>query len=308
MSDSRPTPTTVDYAGRPVPLASPATSPRRRRVVAMATVCALLLAGAAGLNAAVASLKLSFRKLPVPLRKDVTAIPAELGPWVQVSLDQRLPEDIEKELRTLQYVQRLYVDTRKADPAVLARWRAAAVKDQALRAELERSVIERDPAAAVRLHVAYYTGAVDTVPHIPDRCMVAGGYDPVGRREELLDMGGGRTMRTSFVQFQESAGHARPKTLSVAYFFQVNGDYEHDPITGVRRRLQNLLEKHGYFAKIELMTEGPASGEGAAAGAGEAAKASMGDFLRHALPQIEAALPDWQQVTSGGAAPAGEAP
>jgi hypothetical protein len=32
------------------------------------------------------------------------------------------------------------------------------------------------------LHMAYYTGTIDTVPHVPDRCMVAGGMKQLAPR------------------------------------------------------------------------------------------------------------------------------
>ncbi len=263
----------------------------RRRLIAMLTVCGLLLLAAVGLNASVMALKLSFRKEAVDLRRPVTSIPSQVGPWVQVSLDRPFPKETEDALATREYIQRIYVDTRKADPTVLARWSEAAVKSEELHAELQRDVAGRDPLGVVVLHVAYYTGAVDTVPHIPDRCMVAGGFDPVGRREVMLDLGE-REMRTSFVQFEERLVQGPPVTLSVAYFFQVNGDYEYDAITGVRKRLQDLRERYAYFAKIELMTQ-------ARDRTPEQSQAAMADFLAHALPAIEGVLPDWEQVTAG---------
>ncbi len=264
------------------------TGPRsRRRMVAMLTVSGLLLAAAVGLNASVMALKLSFRKEAVPLRQPVTSLPGTIGPWVQVTLDERFSEEIEDELATKEYLRRVYVDTRQAEPAVLERWNQAAVKTPELREELHRSVISRDPLGSVVLHIAYYTGAVDTVPHIPDRCMVAGGFDPVGKREVSLPVVGG-DLRASFVQFEERT-QGTPVTLSVAYFFQVNGDYEHDAITGVRRRLQDLRERHAYFAKIELMTQGRGREPAAS-------QAAMTSALSAALPEIERILPDWDEV------------
>ena len=276
---------------RPATLAAPARDPRdrRRRAVAMGLVCGLLLLAAVGLNASVAALELTFRKLPVPLRQEIASIPPELGPWVQVTLDERFPEDVEAELGTKDYLKRFYVDTRKADPAVLARYRAAEAKTPEVRSELQRSVLSRDATAGIWLHIAYYTGGVDTVPHIPDRCMVAGGFDPVGKREQVLQAGD-RQITSSYVQFEQRAGQAQPTTFHVAYFFQVNGDYEYDAITGVRKRLQNLTERHAYFAKIELTVQ-----EGAGRDSGPALE-SMGQFLGEAMPAIEAVLPDWNQV------------
>ena len=265
---------------------------RRRRVAAMGVVCAVLLCAAIGLNASVAALKWSFRKEPVPLRAPVSAISAGLGPWVQLNVDTKLSAEMEQTLGTQEYIQRVYVDTRLADPAVLARWEAADVKTDELREELYQSAVSRDPLAVMRLHVAYYTGAVDTVPHIPERCMLAGGFDPVGRTLADLALQGGAPLRVSFVQFQERAGHAHPMTFSVGYLFHVNGDWEHDAVTGVRKRLQNLSERHAYFAKVELMTQGPQT-------PAAQAQRAMGDFLTHAAPEIERILPDWSALSGG---------
>ena len=275
----------LDYASR----AAVRSGSRRRRAAAMLVVCALLLAGALGLNASVAALRLSFRKEAVPLRKPVAAIPAALGSWVQLSTDSRLSAEMEQALGTQEYIQRIYVDTRHADPVVLSRWEAAPVKTVELRDELYQSVVSSDPLAVIRLHVAYYTGAVDTVPHIPERCMLAGGFDPVGRTQADLQLAGGGSLRASFVQFQERAGHAQPVTFSVGYLFQVNGTWEHDAVTGVRRRLQNLLERHAYFAKVEVMTQGPGTSPADA-------QRVMADFLSFAAPAVETVLPDWQDV------------
>jgi hypothetical protein len=257
----------------------------------MGIVCTILLAAGVGLNASVAALELSFRKEPVPLRAPVASIPAQLGPWIQLSADTKLSSEVEQTLGTQDYIQRVYVDRRLADPGVLARWEAAQVRTPELREELYQSVLARSPLAVMRLHVAYYTGAVDTVPHIPERCMLAGGFDPVGRTQADLRIEGRDPLRVSFVQFQERAGHAQPMTFSVAYLFQVNGDWEHDAITGVRRRLQDLTERYAYFAKVELMTQGPQTP------AAEAQRV-MADFLTHAVPEIERVLPEWSAVVA----------
>ena len=104
----------------------------------------------------------------------------------------------------------------------------------------------------------------------------------------------GDAMQVSFSQFQLPAGAGQAaQTTSVAYFFQVNGDYEYDAITGVRKRLQNLFETHAYFAKIEAGVTAPSGTQADDLARDEAA---LADFLGHAMPAIEACLPDWQQV------------
>ena len=268
---------------------------RRRRVVALAIVGAILLAGALGLNVAAEALELSFKKEAVPPRKPVAAIPAEMGPWVQVTIDQRFPPEIEEELGTDQYISRTYVDVRRAEADVRADWEAAEVKDEALRHRLIESVHRRDRNGVVQLHVPYYTGSVDTVPHIPDRCMLGAGFDLAEAGTRTLDVlpPGGRPLTVSYREFQQRGrGGQVDMTNTVLYFFQVNGDYEYDAITGVRKRLQNLLESHAYFAKIEVGVTAPTDPT-----AGDsAALAALQDFLQHAMPGIEAVLPDWQAV------------
>ena len=268
---------------------------RRRRVVALAIVGAILLAGALGLNVAAEALELSFKKEAVPPRRPIAAIPAEMGPWVQVTIDRRFPPEIEEELGTDQYISRTYVDLRRADDAVRAEWESAEVKDEALRGRLVESVHRRDRTGVVQLHVPYYTGSVDTVPHIPDRCMLGAGFDLAEAGTRTLDVRppDAGPLTVSYREFQQRGhGGQQSVTNTVVYFFQVNGDYEHDAITGVRKRLQNLLETHAYFAKVEVGVTAPTDPT-----AGDsAAVAALEDFLVHALPGIEGVLPDWRAV------------
>src|SRR4029453_14047019 len=86
---------------------------------------------------------------------------------------------------------------------------------------------------------------------------------------------------------------------NVAYFFHCNGEYEPSSI-GVRGKLQNLFERHGYFAKVELMTDAPGRQRARPrANEEEGPQKSieaMTDLLTVALPEIERCLPDWAAV------------
>jgi hypothetical protein len=77
----------------------------------------------------------------------------------------------------------------------------------------------------------------------------------------------------------------------VAYVFHTNGHYESDPL-GVRQTLEDLTERYGYYAKIELMTLVPNIEETDISNA----SAAMADFLTAARPQIETCFPDWSKV------------
>lgn len=273
----------------------------------------VLLVCAVGFNAAAEYLQVNFRKLPVPMRVRALddaeqGVPAVIGGrWVQVSEDRPLSGDVEKALGTKQYLNRIYVDQaavhRTADD--LRKLGPKQVN------ELVFELKQRQPDAVMSVHVAYYTGLVDTVAHIPDRCMVADGYRPTGYDvkpgpAEYAD-GRARDLRYRFITFEDTTAMARV-TRNVGYLFQVNGAYTEDPLE-VRRRLQYLLEKYGYYAKVELMTEQAGAAAAAAAAKPDSPAAldararsgkAMDDFLSALVPHVERCLPDWAQVKAGG--------
>ncbi len=275
----------------------------------------VLAVAAVGLNGAVDFLKLHFKKEPVPLAQPLTVIPDALGPWVQVTPDKAIDHNIEDVLGTHQYIFRDYVDTRIAGRDVKERFQhvqdlADAAKDPDDRAKLQSQIDEmlwqiraRNPEAVVNLAVTYYTGMVDTVAHVPDRCYVADGYEPKPGEDtfqewpiarDLPDSGkpkvDGRPsddVKVRFINFEDQTG-TRKVTRSVAYFFHTNGTFASSPLE-VRLKLQNLRERHAYYAKVEVMT--------LVNNQAKSAKV-LTDFLTNALPEIYKCLPDWSKVTA----------
>lgn len=273
---------------------------RDRRFLAAAAV---LLVCAGGFNAAARSLQLHFRKqaVPLPVRSlddKVEGLPATIGGrWLQVTDDQPLTADVEHVLGTKQYLTRLYVDLRS--PRAPS---ADALKDRdpAKIGPLIEDLRRHHPEAILHAHLTYYTGLVDTVAHIPDRCMVADGYQPAGHDKvagpaEYAD-GKTRDLAFRFITFEDITGRSRV-TRNVGYLFRVNGRYTDDPL-GVRSELQKLWERYGYYAKIELMTEQP--GKADAGARGRSTKA-MSEFLSALVPEVERRLPDWQKVNAAPA-------
>jgi hypothetical protein len=256
----------------------------------------VLSVAAAGMQSATDAFQLHFRKRPVPLAEDaLKKIPMRLGHWMAVSgEDQSLEKDIEDVLGTKQCIFREYVDTRLVGQAKLDAFAGKSWEERAkLLAEMERV----DPRAVVHVGVTYYTGLADTVAHIPERCYVANGFEPNEYEVVNWDVRGEATtgrrvpgdkgmVQARFMNLDDATSATSRVTRSVAYFFQVNGHYESDPL-GVRRSLQNLLERHGYYAKVELMT---------LVSDREQSAGIMRDFLSAALPEIEAVLPDWEAV------------
>ena len=95
-----------------------------------------------------------------------------------------------------------------------------------------------------------------------------------------------------YINFEDQTGTSNV-TRSIAYFFHVNGHFESSPL-GVRRSLQNLFEKKGYYAKIEIMTTMDMPTESARV---------MTDFLTAAMPEINRCMPDWEKVLKDDSRP-----
>lgn len=279
-------------------------------------IFSILLASALGISFATASLQLHFRKQPVSLQRSISQLPKDMGPWRQVSVDMPLSPDIQAVLGTDKYIFRDYVDTRIVPASRLAEFEG---KDYAERRALLARVQSDYPAGVIFLSVTYYTGMVDTVAHIPDRCFVADGYVPTdqnyqkwpiagcpvdeqgwaldasGRRtNDVTDTGTGASdagLPVRFINFEDQDTRTRKLTRNVTYFFEVNGRWEANPI-GVRTSLQDLFQKHGYYAKVELMT--------LLTDVNRSAKVKQ-DFLASALPELDKSFPDWAAVVSGRA-------
>ena len=262
---------------------------KRRTSTAFIVVAITLVVAAVTLNTVVAGLRLNFQKLPVDPRQPLKMIKADLGPWAQVSVDRALNPDFEHELGANQYLFRDYIDTRLLSDKDRKALLAASIED---REKMRATLGAINPKALIRFALTYYTGSVDTVPHVPDRCYAADGFKPdtwevvnwaILPRAKPAD----RHVDVRFIQFVDQVDSRNARPRQVSYFFQVNGVYENDPIFGVRARLQNLTERKAYFAKIELVTDLAQTAD---------AKAVMSDFLTFAMPEIERVLPDWSKV------------
>ena len=284
---------------------------------------AVLALAAVGLNTAAEALEVYFKKQPVPLRHalddEKAGVPLEMGDWVSVQQTSSLNEDIQHTLGTREFVFRTYVNAAVAGRDTVDRLvqlgkelDALAVQDAAdpkLKsarsnewAATLRRLQAQHPAAVMSFNVTYYTGMVDTVAHVPERCMVADGFEP--RNPQIIKVvagqypdGSPREIQVAFSTFEDQTGHGRV-SRNVAYFFHCNGGYEPSPV-GVRGKLQNLFERHGYYAKVELMTDDPAKPESRGPrkeGGPQKSIDAMTDILTAAMPEIERCLPDWNEV------------
>lgn len=276
------------------------TVPRPQPRITFWVVLGILAVAAVLFTFAVQHLKLYFQKYPVPLphgpgtlKDEKYGVGRQLGHWRLISMfpDEPIDPETEATLQTPEYIFRMY-----ANEKVIQRDRLDALNGKsaserrALLSDLQREF----PQGIVHLSVTYYTGMVDTVAHIPDRCMTAAGFDTSEARDEKWDLGNrlgmekGEPIPLRFMVFDDR-NSGRNISRALAYFFHVNGSYE-GGVAAVRLKLQDLRQKHAYYSKVEVMTLGSDT---------RRTQEVLKDFLLVALPSVETCLPDWSAVAGG---------
>ncbi|KPK84706.1 MAG: hypothetical protein AMJ81_04935 [Phycisphaerae bacterium SM23_33] len=276
-----------------------ASAPRASRGgwVHFGVAAALLLAAAAGFHVAVRLLRIHLVKAAVPLpeaaRLDghwLANFPQALGPDILGPDGRRVPryvlapdgyrkltEDVLRELGTTKHRLNWYYSAFYRDNQVTS-----------IRAEDQRYFI---------LDVTYYTGLVDPVPHIPEICLLAGGFAPLPGESasltlELPDLPEPwREWRQIKVR---RAAYALKDTFGAAvksaqyYVFSMNGEAT-DSRSRVRWDLTWPTRNYCYFAKIQAA---PGRPEASAAASDEVSL----EFLRHAIPAALRFLPSADDV------------
>ena len=210
----------------------------------------------------------SQEKLPVPLRKPLAQLDKNaLGPY---EFEGRAPVNaaVEESLGTDEYITWGFCDT--------------SVKSA------------HDPLRHLTLHVAYYTGGRDLVPHTPDQCMKGAGYEPTEAANieipiELIY----QRIPLRVLTFEKSS-IMNNETPTVCYTFSVNGKFACTR-NGVRREINFLGREHGYFCKIEV-----SFGSGMSSPRNPTREESIDAsqrFLNRLLPVLlKEHLPDWDKV------------
>lgn len=200
---------------------------------------------------------------------------------------------------------------------------------------LTRQYLQRttDPAAApkmVQLHAAYYTGMIDTVPHVPERCLTGGGLTLVGGpwtvpipldtsdwvlhpdspstpskaiyttrlSNEFSTAGGGRR-----IPLPRGLTPDQPLALRISeyasptgvhyfagYFFIANGGWVASA-EGVRLLAFDLKADYAFYLKVQIDSGDVQSPDELAALAGS--------LLNDLLGEIMTCAPDWTKVERG---------
>ncbi|MEM7576182.1 MAG: exosortase/archaeosortase family protein [Planctomycetota bacterium] len=275
----------------------------RRRVITIVAGLTLLVGvlatTAVGFQSAVRATEVALIKQAVEMRHGFLVLPKQLGDaaegtgpqWDFVHDDPPLDKYIEDELGTEHYITRYYRDT---------------------------SLPEEAPGSIARVHLAYYTGMIDTVPHVPDRCWVAGGIASAGAEtyESTLELTGavpdenGSYLRVPAQlkdpidnkSFSRMPGATVPlrtfagvdpssgTTLRATYFFVANGGF-YASANDVRLLGFDPRDKYSYYCKVEVTFPGVSDAE--------ESKERVAAFLSDLMPEVMSVVPDWVDVRAG---------
>jgi len=271
----------------------------RARLALIVASLMLVICGI-GFRATVNALNIYLEKEPVPLRDSLANVARTLGEWQSQGKDHVLDKATIEELGTDKYLDREYVRFDDGTPVVMA------------------------------VHVAYYTGLIDAVPHVPDRCFVAGGWTLIGRvrnepwpvddadwiedPDNLNRYGEPYKFDTfrhwvtgeqievrmpslepgeTFELRVSELQHAKEseQRLFAGYCFLANNCFTPSP-DGVRTFAFDQRDRFSYYCKVQFIT---------------AAHRNMdrtrflelsADLMDNLLPEVMRCLPDWVEVTA----------
>ena len=143
-----------------------------------------------------------------------------------------------------------------------------------------------------RMEIFYYTGLRDNVPHVPERCLDAGGVTVVSRDIVPLKSVAARApwdkdveFRRVYYRFSGTGGGVGARDGAEYYIFSVNGKPYNSP-DRVRFELAKPTVTYSYFAKIQFAAISSVGIESAAA-----ADDAAGEFINVMLPSMLNTLP-----------------
>lgn len=136
-----------------------------------------------------------------------------------------------------------------------------------------------------RLNITYYTGGLDTVPHIPESCWKAGGMSIVGSSGVNVQSPAGVPDEwKGNLKWQRVLAEDRSARQYLGYYiFSLNGKPE-DSREQVRVGLMSPWIKHCYFAMIEVAPRGSTTNT-------EEMDRRTRDFIQACLPAVLKDLP-----------------
>ena len=188
-----------------------------------------------------------------------------------------LPDDVLESLKINTVLDRRRLDERKSNWYFVGIYRDT------------RQEGPRAPRRYWRVEVFYYTGGLDTVPHVPERCLVAGGATLLGSDGVEFHVPSARPPWDKPLTFQRTR-YEVPDRLGLSsyryaqyYAFSLNGKPE-ESWKRVRLTLSYPWVRRCYFAKFQFAPLGSITDQAETDRAAE-------DIVRHFIPVLQDVLP-----------------
>ena len=274
----------------------------RKTTIAYSAALGVLVVAAASLNATLSAFDIHIQKLPIHPATGLTlpSLPSEVEGFRMVYESPPMSKEIQSTLGTDNYLSRTYVE---ADPP------------------------EGQKARSVEVHTAYYTGMIDTVPHVPERCFVGSGEIAIDGRvgrplrvpldldrfpiDPDIDQSVHGEIRRGRTSPSSSAPGVRVRLpsdienlkmnvtpfvnsagehLYSGYFFIANGATV-PRAQDVRGLAFNNQVTHAYYMKVQFTSFTVESAEELAELAAK--------FLNESFPDLMRRVPDWVDVAEG---------
>lgn len=265
----------------------------------IAAMFVMTLSGAS-MTAGIRYAGIHLKKLAIypPENRQVASISVETPTWKQIGADKLESAEVLETLGTSNYVSRTFI---------------------------KKSSEKNDKPVVLDFHAAYYTGMVDTVPHVPERCFVGGGMQ-IGNATKTIPLnldasawtplsvehaserglfrqrvpnyareGVGTSVvlprepgkiQLRITEFANKTG----KKIFAGYFFVANGGHV-SSAEEVRLLAFDLRSDYAYYLKVQFTSSTVSSAEELAAEASS--------LLGELLPEIMRCVPDWVEVEAG---------
>ena len=255
----------------------------------------LLAFSAVAFQIGMQALNVTLQKEAVHLRRSLSVLPTQLDGWKIKGEDHRMEAAGVEALGTELYLSRTFMNTNRTSPPL-------------------------------QLHITYYTGQVDAVPHVPDRCMVANGFIPLtpdpltfplqidkstwepdthatldGVPYQIIEEWNALTKQEDVIRLPFGDFALRTTEFShpqigddhvfAGYFFVANGKTTPYP-DKIRFLSFDRSSKHAYYCKIQFTMHGRRDFTTAQF------VEIVSDFTSQMLPHIMECLPDWAEVTN----------
>lgn len=270
----------------------------------------LLLVAILGQTSVLKATGVALNKQALPLRHGIAlSFPDQAGDWQLLHLDPKLPKDVETELGTDEYFNRYYIDTSAGLTASSVGVYTENDKPGGRLTGWDGGIPSGEIA---KTHVTYYTGMLDTVPHVPDKCWLAAGSEMVSRDIRTIKLsredyrpdpdnpgmvlahstGFDETVRLPSDEVQAvifSGRDQNNRVMTAMYFFIANGK-----VVASNHKVRysfNMKDRYSYYCKVEIMFPGVSDPD--------EVEQFAGRLLSDLLPEVMACLPDWTEVQAG---------